>query len=364
MLSYLRRRPGVAALLLFSIASICAIILLALGIGPDRRVRLELGITLPISACSPDPARVRNPPPGSLGSWSESKALPHPRDEVRAVATNGRVYVGTGVELKHVRTGPRSVNEMYAFDPGRGRYEQLPDAPTRVDHALLVADDDFLYLVGGFVDGVATGAAWRYSLDERRWSALAPMPTARGALGGAVIGDSLYAVAGTPPPFSGRPIQPYGTLEILDLRSGRWRAGPSMPFPRHHVGAAALDGALYVVGGRGRSVFSLAHAQRFDVRTGAWESLPPLPQASGALAAAAVGGELLAIGGGDDAEGWVTGATWAFDPARDEWRRLPNLIHPRHGHGAAALGSTVFVFGGSPCFGAGETAEVEQLVVR
>jgi len=351
-----------AALLLFSVVSVCIFSLLALGIGPDRRLRLMLGITVPISACSPDPARVRSPA-GSPGTWAKARALPQPRDEVRAVAANGRIYLGTGVELERVRSGPRSVSHMYEFDPARSRYERLPDAPTRVDHALLVADDDFLYLVGGFVDGVATGAVWRYSLDKRRWSSLPPMPTARGALGGAVIGGSLYAVGGTPPPFSGRPIQPYGKLEILELDSGRWRSGPSMPFPRHHVGAAALDGSLYVVGGRGRSVFSLAHLERFDVRTGAWESLPPLPQASGALAAAAVGGELLAIGGGDDAEGWVTGATWAFDPSRNRWRRLPDLTHPRHGHGVAAVGRRVFVFGGSPCFGAGETAEVEQLVV-
>jgi N-acetylneuraminic acid mutarotase len=124
-----------------------------------------------------------------------------------------------------------------------------------------------------------------------------------------------------------------------------------------------VDGVLYVVGGRGRSDYSLAHAERFDPKVGRWEILPSLPQAAGGLAAVAVGGELVVSGGGDDPEEWVTAAAWAFDPGRDRWRRLPDLLQARHGHGAAALGGRAYVFGGAPCAGAGRTATVELLDV-
>jgi hypothetical protein len=361
MLSRLLRRPARTALCLFVVVSVGVFVMLATGLGPDRRIKLALGLTVTGTPCTPSAESVRNPP-GATGSWRSGTPLPREQDEIRATSGNGAVYLGTGIALEHDNTGYLSVARMYALD-SRGRYTELPDAPIRVDHPLLVAGGGFVYLVGGFSDSVPTRRAWRYSVSERRWSELAPMPTARGALGGAVIGDRLYAVGGTPS-TSTETVVPQATMEILDLRTGRWTAGPPMRFARHHAGAAALDGSLYVVGGRGRSDYSLGHAERFDPRSGRWETLPELPQGSGGLAAAAAGGELIAIGGGDDPEKWVTGATWAFDPDRDRWRRLPDLLQARHGHGAAALGGRVYVFGGAPCAGVGRTASVELLDVR
>ena len=361
MLSRVLRRPAMTALWLFVLLSVGVGTMLATGVGPDRRIRLAFGMTVPVAACTPDPRHVRNPG-GAGGTWRDGAPLPRALDEIRAVGAAGRIYVGTGVDLAYVDSGLVSVGRMYAFDPGSGRYTELADTPVRVDHPLLTADGGFLYLVGGFVDGVPTTDAWRYSLAERRWSRLAPMPTARGALGGAVIGGQLFAVGGSPLMVSHESV-PYRRLEILDLRSGRWRAGPPMRHARHHAGTAALDGDLYVVGGRGRSDYSLGYAERFDAGAGRWETLPELPQAAGGLAAVAVGGKLLATGGGDDPEGWVTGATWAFDPRGNRWRRLPNLVQARHGHGAAVLGKRVYVFGGAPCPGAGRTEKVEVLDV-
>jgi hypothetical protein len=78
----------------------------------------------------------------------------------------------------------------------------------------------------------------------------------------------------------------------------------------------------------------------------------------------AIGEEVVAIGGGDDPAGWVTGATWAYEPGEDRWRRLPDLVHARHGHGAAAVGERAYVFGGAPCPGVGQSGSAEVLDVR
>jgi hypothetical protein len=361
MLSRLLRRPVSLALFLVALVSVGVFVMLATGLGPDRRVRLALGLTAPVDACVPAQEHVRSPA-GSLGTWRAAVPLPRPMDEVRAVGTGERVYFGTGVDLQQVNSGLVSVARMYAFDPATRRYSQLRDSPSRVDHPLFVAAGGFLYLVGGYVDGIPTADAWRYSFRERRWSKLAPMPTARGALGGAVIGNELFAVGGAPTTFAARPL-PYRRLEILNLRTGRWRSGPPMRFARHHVGSAALGGSLYVVGGRGHTDYSLGYAERFDPGAGRWETLPALPQAAGGLTAVAARGRLVATGGGDDLEGWVTGATWAFDPGRNGWSRLPDLRQARHGHGAATFHGSVYVFGGAPCSGAGRTAQVEVLDV-
>ena len=357
------RRPATIALSLFVLVSVGVFVMFATGFGPDRRIRLALGMTVNVAGCMPSAENVRNPP-GLTGSWAVVAPVPQGSDEIRAVGVGNRVVLGTGIDLVLIGEGFRSVGRMYTFDPGRNSYTRLPDPPVRVDHPLLTAHGDDVYLVGGFTDGVATGRVWRFSAKARGWSELAPMPTARGALGGAVIRDELYAVGGSPPTFSDRPVQPYKTLEILDLRTGRWRAGPALRYGRHHVGVAAVGGSLYVVGGRGFTDFSLAHVERFDPQTSRWQTLAPLPQGAGGLAAVGVGGDLVVVGGGDDPAEWVTGATWAYRPGAERWRRLPDLVHARHGHGAAAVGDRVYVFGGAPCPGVGQSASAELLDLR
>ena len=162
---------------------------------------------------------------------------------------------------------------------------------------------------------------------------------------------------------------PSATVEIFDLEQGRWLAAPDLPTPRHHSGAAVLDGKLYVAGGRRPGDFSLDAFERFDPDHNEWEALPPIPQGTGGPAVVATDEEVLVIGGGDDmGEGergpWVTRAAWAFDPDQERWRRLPNLHVARHGHAAAVSGDRVYVFSGSPCPGYGMTSSVESLRVR
>jgi hypothetical protein len=358
--SLLRRTPGRALLGLAALVSAGLIVMFATGIGPDVRIRLALGLSAPVEGCTPQSETVRNPP-GLVGTWAAVRPVPEGADEIRAARVGSQIVLGTGIDMVRVGDGYRSRARMYLYDPAANRYTGIPDPPSRVDHPLLTGDEENVYLVGGYVDGRATAEAWRYSLARRRWDALPPMPTARGALGGAVVDGRLYAVAGAPPTFQHEAVPPYRTLEILDLQTGTWTSGPPLRYPRHHIGTTVVDGSLYVVGGRGRTDYSLPYNERFDLATQRWTTQAPLPQGSGGLSAVTVGGELVAVGGGDDHAGWVTGATWAYDPGSDRWRRLPDLVHARHGHGAAAVGSRAFVFGGSPCPGIGRSDSAETL---
>ena len=361
-MSRLRRNLGLVVLTLLVLVSVGAFVMFATGFGPDQRLKLALGIPVHVDSCTPSRESVRNPP-GLVGTWDAVAPLPRGADEIRAVGVGEDVVLGTGIDLVRAGGGFRSVGRMWTFDPAANSYTALPDPPTRVDHPLLTADARNIYLVGGYVDGVATDRVWRFSLAERRWTELAPMPTARGALGGAVIDGRLYAVGGSPPSYEDGRVKPFRTLEILDLRTGRWRTAPPMRFARHHVGVTALDGSLYVLGGRGTTSYSLPYAERFDPKTLRWAKLKPLPQGAGGLSAVTIGDEVVVVGGGDDREGWVTGATWAYRPDRDSWRRLADLVHARHGHGAAAVGERAYVFGGAPCPGIGQSDSAEVLTL-
>jgi non-specific serine/threonine protein kinase len=274
------------------------------------------------------------------------------------VGLGEHIYAGTGLTI---RAGAfSSISEFFRFDPAAGTYESLPDVPQRLDHAAFVAYKDAIYVIGGYADTRPLADVWRYSVGTGEWNALAPMRIARGSPAAAMVGDKIY-VAGGSRDEQGARTGALSSVEVYDISTGNWSAAPEMPTPRHHHGAAVLDGRLVVVGGRNDDDLSLDVVEQFDPASGRWTRLPSLPAGAGGVSVVTTGGRIVAIGGGDDEEAWVTPATWALDPAGDEWRRLADLNVARHGHGAAVVGQDVYVFAGAPCPGYGRTDAVELL---
>jgi N-acetylneuraminic acid mutarotase len=322
-------------------------------------LRSILGLT-DVSPCVPSLASARFPGNAAAedGHWRRVRGYPTARDEVRAAAVSGDVYVGSGV-VQDDDGSLVSLDEIFRFDPKRGTYRELPPIPSRVDHAAFVGHADRLYVIGGYQDEIPTAAVWRYSPSAGNWDALAPMPTRRGAAAAAAIGGKIYVVGGSSQRQGGE--VPLNDLEIYDVATDTWTTGPGMRVPRHHHGAASVGGQLVVVGGRNDDDLSVDAVERFDPSTGEWTTLAPLPLGAGGLAVTASEGQIVAVGGGDDGENWVTPAAWGLRPGQNGWRRLADLNVARHGLGAAAVGSDVYVFGGAPCPGYGRTEVVETL---
>ena len=310
-------------------------------------------------ACTPSLVSTRLPAntASGAGEWELTQAYPNRRDELRAAAVGGRIYVGTGLTVREGHFW--GAEELYEFDPGRGTYQSVDPVPVAVDHAAFVGYEGALYIFGGYVGDEPSAAAWRFSPQTGRWEELAPMRVPRGSAAAAAVGDRIYVVGGTQAVRTTEGAM--STVEIYDVDAGTWTAGPDMPTPRHHHDAAAIDGRLVVVGGRGNDDLSMDTVEQFDPLRDRWTSLPSLPLGAGGLAVTATPDVVLAIGGGDDEEQWVTPAAWALAPGDSKWRRLADLNVSRHGHAAAAVDSGVFVFGGAPCPGYGRTESVEFL---
>jgi Kelch motif len=360
-LKSLRRRVplGVQALVAIALASVLLLGLAAFADLPGPSLSDD-GEEL--AYCSPGDAEVRAPaePPPGPGEWREEPNLPTSLAEVRSATVGDRVFVGTGAELGDNRLD--SVDRLYAYDPRSGQYEEHPATPEPLHHAQLVGYGGDLYVVGGYPSGPGTNGLWRYSLDEGRWTELEGMRLPRGAHGAAVIGDRLYVVGGTLDFALDQTAAPTKSMQVYDFSTGVWSEAPGMPTARHHLGVAALDGKLYAAGGREVGDLALDSFERFDPATGRWETLPPLPQGVSGLTLAAAGGEIYAIAGADnEIDGWVTPATWAFDPERGQWRRAADVEVPRSDHTAVTFDGRIYILGGAPCVGFGRTDSVESL---
>jgi hypothetical protein len=290
-------------------------------------------------------------PPAPAGRWRAEPESPRAQVEGSAVAIGPIIYTTNG-------SGPNDLNRVLAYDTRTRQWSEPTETPTGLNHSEAATYHGDLYLAGGYLNGEEpTNNFWQYDPQTNKWTQLPSMRDPRGAGGTVVIGDKLYVAGGAPQTFGvSSPVTPYGTLEIYDFKTGEWDFGPEMPDPRHHVASAALDGKMYVAGGRDSTDHSSDEFDRYDPVAEKWEVLPHLPLGAATMGMVAVDGQIVIAGGEDQVNwenggGWVTPTSWAFDPKTNEWHRLPDMAIERRAQGLAATDGRIYALMGSYCPG-------------
>ena len=144
--------------------------------------------------------------------------------------------------------------------------------------------------------------------------------------------------------------------------NGKWKEGPPMPMGtgRSQLGAAALGGKIYAVGGTQNKWNDIASASTevvgttyvhvYDPQTNKWSSVKPLPQARYGHGVAALGGKLYVAGGvltADLTTAVITSTVLVYDPQTDEWSLDSHLPWSRTNLGIASVGGSLYAMGGS-----------------
>jgi N-acetylneuraminic acid mutarotase len=299
------------------------------------------------------------------GAWQQAKPIPQGANEVIGAAAGGKLYVYGGQDPTNSAMGL-----FWAYDPRDDAWTKLEGNPVPVHHGAIAAVGGKLYLFGGFhlPEGAKSGwfpedKAWVYDTETQRWSALPPMPTPRGALAAVALGSKIYVSGGAKIPAGvnlpgglvcGGPIEMSGALEAFDTETNEWTQLKPMSLPRNHHDVAALDGKLYVMGGRVGSSYSggcstnVTLTEIYDVQSGTWSTGAPLPTARSGIAAAALDGKIHVLGG----EGWIDDFGGVFrthevyDPKTNSWARAARLPTPRHGFAKAVIDGKLYAVSG------------------
>src|SRR3954466_919888 len=122
-----------------------------------------------------------------------------------------------------------------------------------------------------------------------------------------------------------------------------WTVGPELPTPRSEIGAAAIDGQLYVLGGGTGAAQTLNEV--LDLGAGQWRTGAPMPRGLNHHGVTALNGRVYVFGGADEA-GRPTTTSLEYDPAANQWRTLAPLPTPRQSPGVAVLNGAIYVVGG------------------
>ncbi len=288
---------------------------LAAAAGSDGRIYAIGGAGVSTSLCQGILATVEAYSAATT-DWTTAMHMPTARVGLAATAgPDGRIYaIGGGVCFVQGNVLQNAeLNEVEAFNPATNAWtlSAVPPLPTARNRlAAATSPDGRIYAIGGhmiqggdnsgglsFQTDVALNTVEAYSLLSGRWTAAAPLPTARWGLAAASGPDGLiYAIGGTD--SSGAVLD---TVEAYDPKIDLWAPVAPMPTARYDLAAAAgPDGLIYAIGGHGKSANALNTVEVYDPTTNSWTSVDPLHTARSSLAAAAGSdGRIYAIGGAD-----------------------------------------------------------------
>ncbi len=239
--------------------------------------------------------------------WSEEGEVPIGTHHAGFVAVDGRLYLVGGYRDNTFEPH----GDVWIYDPATGEWEEGRPMPTPRGALAYTVHEGRIHTIGGTaaesedrdpeehspsrVDrSVGTHEAYDPATDS--WERLAPMPTPRNHHVAGTVEGRIYVTAGR----EGRNFT-MTTTEAYDPATDSWAEAPALPTGRSGVAGAVLDGRFYVFGGEtfgpdGGRTFE--EAERFHIAAGAWEALPPMPTARHGVGAAVVNGAIYVVSGG------------------------------------------------------------------
>jgi N-acetylneuraminic acid mutarotase len=301
---------------------------------------------------------------GGTGRWLSLPPFPEPAEEVQAAAAGGKLYVFQGI-----RPVWRPMGLVYEYDPATEEWTKKQPMPRPSHHSAVAEMNGKIYVFGGFElpdsgdpAWVPVDHAWEYEPAAGSWRALAPLPTKRGAAGAVSANGRLYVIGGAarlpgdhgPGLHPSRPHRSVGTVEEYDPATDCWRQLSPMPTPRNHAAVGAVNGKIYVIGGRLGAAFITAMpgttdiVQEYDPERDTWTLRAAMLTPRSGTAAGVIDGWIYVAGGEIQTYEYLAAfrAFEAYHPSSDRWERLPPMRVPRHGMAGAVLGNRLHLVSG------------------
>jgi len=221
--------------------------------------------------------------------WRFRASLPEPLHHSVAMAHGGLIYVFGGYRSLAFD----STSAAYRYDPSTDRWTAIAPMPASRGAPAGAVIGDRLYVVGGA--SPQTNSLIAYIPAENRWITLSPMRVARDHLAAAAISGRLYVAGGR----NGSSL----TLDILeeyDPQLDRWITRASMPTGRSGIAAEVLRGRMFVFGGEGNNrsaTGTFAEVESYDPLTDQWVVETPMAVPRHGIGAAAIDGKIYVPAG-------------------------------------------------------------------
>jgi peroxiredoxin/N-acetylneuraminic acid mutarotase len=299
--------------------------------------------------------------------WKKGAPFPEADEELYGVAVNDKLYVIGGWGYG------KAAGVNYEYDAAADKWTKKASMPKPAHHAALASYNGKIYVYGGFVapekSPLPIGAAWEpidnvweYDPAADSWKALAPLPVKLGAAVAAEVRGKIHVIGGATTAEGSKapfftfmgPCNVLSTNHVHDPATDKWESRKPMAVPRNHAFAAAVNGKIYVIGGRTGHGFIMVATntdavEEYDPANDLWsppKERMPTPRSGGGWG---TDGRRIYVAGGEVTTKQLVGAyraVEAYEPATNSWAALPSMPMPRHGFAGAVIGNRFHMVSG------------------
>ena len=172
------------------------------------------------------------------------------------------------------------------------------------------------------------------------WSVKAP-GLLRAGLGAAAINGIIYTVGGhTTSAYLMESATAYNPA------TDQWTPIAALPTRRVHLGVGVIDGILYAVGGQDASDYASKTLEIYDPATNTWAGRTAMQTPRRGLGVGVINGILYAVGGYDTYTDQALATVEAYNPATNTWSARASMQTPRMHHAVAVLNGKLHALGG------------------
>lgn len=313
-----------------------------------------------MAAGSVGTAHAQAPAQGRVPQWVKAAPFPTPEEELYGSVINGKFYVLGGFGV-----GGMAPGLVYEYDPAGDRWTRKKDMPIKVHHQAQTPYNGKLYVFGGCLQGISgeggTTNAWEWDPVADSWRALAPLTVKRCSAVAEQVDGKIYLIGGLEPLENGKGTRVTGLNQMYDPATNTWTNRSPMPTTRNHAMAGAVNGKIYVLGGRLGAgnipvTTNIDTVEEYDPATNLWGAVKErMPQVRSGGGWATCNGKIY-VGGGE----WITREFYAalkaldaYDPATNTWEVLTPLPGAVHGNAMGCIGNKLHTVSGKMRAGGG-----------
>ena len=292
--------------------------------------------------------------------WREARPLPAPLAS-QGVIVRGRILYLVGGKNN---TGNPVREVFYARindDSSLADWQQAESLPISLYAHATVANNDYLYAIGGYDGENVRAEVWRAAFQAdggiSNWQEVGKYPLPIALHDATMVGNHLYVVGGTSKGANERTKRIYFTAIQANGDLGPWQRAPDLPQALYRLSVTAHNSHLYVTGGydganRSNIIYYARVLANGDL--GPWQTAT-MPLAREYHQALIYNGRLALLGGRDAAASAMNRVDSAVIDSNDGglsgWRSEPDLPHSLYRFGTASASrngadDTIYVLGG------------------
>ncbi len=275
-------------------------------------------------------------------SWKTMQPLPI-QGVNGVVAFNGKIYA---IGYK--------TNPVYEYDPKANNWTFKTQVPTYRELFAIATTQNRIYIIGGGIerdsqgDLISCGTNQAYDPLTNSWENKEAMPTRRIQAKAVAVDGKIYVIGGR----TAGPYSTVNTTEIYDPTTDTWRRGASMIYPVTSFALAAVDSKIYVIGGQDEFDIrmNINDVQVYDTTTDTWSLGTHAPvkivqAAAGATTGIAAPKRVYVMGG---SSGFATALNQnlMYNPESDSWTTASSLPTARYNPQVAVVDDLLYVIGG------------------